>query len=137
MMNRKALIGLLFLLTFPPISNAQTPIGYSYDAAGNRVKREIVLSRNSRRSQRLTDITETYTLSVFPNPTQGLVHIESQDLHDKECEITVHNAAGDQVCKTTMSQGSADIDLSQKDNGIYLTTVVAKGIKRTWKIVKK
>lgn len=136
-MNRKTLIGLFFLLAFPPTSNAQTPIGYSYDAAGNRVKREIVLSRNSRRSQRLTDITEAYILSVSPNPTQGLVHIESQDLHDKEFEITVYNAAGNQVCKATMSQGSADIDLSQKDNGIYLMTVIAKGIKRSWKIVKK
>lgn len=136
-MNHKTLIGLLFSLALPLTNNAQSPIDYSYDAVGNRVKREIVLSRNSRQSQRLTDISKAYTLSVSPNPTQGLVHLESQDLHDKECEITVYNMAGNQICKTYMLHGSADIDLSQKDNGIYLMTVVAKGTKRSWKIVKK
>ncbi len=136
-MNYKTLIGLLFLFAIPMASEAQTLVGYSYDAAGNRVKREIVLSQDSRQRSHFTDVSKAYTLSVSPNPTQGILHIESQDLCDTECEITVYNVSGNPICKTTMFNGNANIDLSQKDNGTYLMTIIAKGTKRSWKILKR
>ncbi len=43
-----------FLAMLPVMSSAQNKIGYSYDAAGNRVKREIVMSYQQAMSKQQT-----------------------------------------------------------------------------------
>lgn len=72
---------LLFYLTLLPIvSSAQDRIGYSYDAAGNRVKREIVMpvpkamakqQTFAADGQAFTDMLRDHTVKIYPNPTEG------------------------------------------------------------------
>lgn len=56
-------------------------ISYGYDAAGNRIKREIIISsnNNSRKGVKKSSFTESLndkTIKIYPNPTKGLLKIE-------------------------------------------------------------
>ena len=49
------------LLMAPALCHAQGSVGYSYDAAGNRISRTIILSRNMAKKQARTMKDKEYT----------------------------------------------------------------------------
>ena len=66
-------------------------------------------------------VEETTTdngVSIYPNPTYGLLNIEGQG----SMHITVMNVLG-QTLQETCSEGNATLDLSCFDSGIYLVRV--------------
>ena len=74
----KKLYSLCLVCCFAGILQAQTKIRYSYDASGNRVKREIVLSRVQNRAladpedeKPLSEKFAGQTVRFYPNPTKG------------------------------------------------------------------
>ena len=70
----RLIISILFLL--PLIVSSQTIVNYTYDAAGNRIKREIVLSRTMENTEKpLTETLSRKSISIYPNPTAGLLKI--------------------------------------------------------------
>ena len=55
---------------------------YTYDAAGNRIKREIVVQRQNAPTMRsgendfFSDKLSDKTIRIYPNPTSGVMKIE-------------------------------------------------------------
>ncbi len=91
---------LFYLVLLSGVSSAQSRIGYSYDAAGNRVKREIVMPAPramakqqtfAADSQAFTDLLHDHTVKIYPNPTEGalLVSISGLTGTDK-CSFGVY-----------------------------------------------
>lgn len=120
---------------------AQT-LSYSYDAAGNRVKREIVLNANKSPQQtnetlfmeRLSD----FDIKIYPNPTKGQLKVEISNLEkDDECTFLLFSLAGMQILSKQVSEPTMDLDLSGHPNGIYILQIIINGTNTIWKIIKE
>ena len=128
---------IVFSVSFSVLSD--TVISYSYDAAGNRIKREIVLSRSIEQQQK--PITETFSekfVKIYPNPTEGVVKIEITGWESSdECLFTVHSISGQLITEAKAYASITEIDLSGCANGAYLLNITINGENRVWKIIKK
>ena len=135
-----ALIGVL------PICHAQQThtVAFSYDLDGNRILRQIVIGGGkgvyySDKSQiQLTDIFETLSVSLYPNPTEGRfsVKVNSLEKSDILC-AKVTTVTGVIICEKTFSNQNEDFDLTQQPPGIYLLQLTDGKEIHEWKIIKK
>ena len=133
------------LLTLTLLCHAQGSVGYSYDAAGNRISRTIILSRNMAKKQartikdkEYTDILSQRNISISPNPTKGMVEITITGLRESDdCAMSVYTLKGQTLKTLSVSGEVTTIDLSGQPDGIYLLDITINGEKTTWKIIKK
>lgn len=70
-------------------------------------------------------------LLVFPNPTEGVLHVQ----HHDQYVVTVLDATGRTLVRQT-AYVDADIDLSQFDSGLYAVAVQKGGAQIIRKVVK-
>lgn len=119
--------------------SAQTKIGYSYDAAGNRVKRELVLSRSqsqeAKRSVAYSDVLVDHQIQLVPNSKSGKVKVAALD-GKLQFSVMVYNVSGQNVQTLKDVRGQAEVDLSNNPNGIYVLVLEIGQEKTTWKIMK-
>lgn len=135
----------LLLLLFPLLCHAQGSVGYSYDAAGNRISRTIILTRNLAKKQartvkdkEYTDILSQRNISISPNPTKGMVKITITGLRESDdCTMSVYTLNGQTLKTLSVSGEVTTIDLSGQPDGIYLIDITINGEKTSWKIIKK
>lgn len=66
---------------------------------------------------------ELINLSVFPNPTTGTVHINSDEVISK---VEVYQLSGELAMEQTADNSSLEIDLSALNTGMYLVKVYGK-----------
>lgn len=82
-----------------------------------------------------TDISAVETengIRVYPNPTDGVLHIESDE---PVTSLTLNDMAGHLVSK---AEGKCEtLDLSSVNTGMYLLTVNTQNSQKTSKIIKK
>lgn len=139
---------LLFYLTLLPIvSSAQDRIGYSYDAAGNRVKREIVMPAPKAMAKQQTfaadgqtfiDMLRDHTVKIYPNPTEGGLQVSISGLTGTDkCSLEVYTSQGAQVLTENARTGHVDINISNQPAGVYLLRITINNHSTTWKIIKK
>jgi hypothetical protein len=143
---RKYYVLVLFAL-LPLTSLAQAKIGYSYDAAGNRVKREIVMSprramtrqQNQKlENQSFSDMVRDHSIKIYPNPTEGALKISILGLKEADvCSIGVYTLQGSQILTEDVTSGNIGIDISNQPAGIYLLKIAINNNSTTWKIIKK
>lgn len=72
--------------------------------------------------------------SVSPNPTTGIVKIET---NVAEADITVFDMLGKQIVCVKAYEGQADIDLSRCDQGVYMARISSETGIATVKLVKE
>ena len=135
------------LVLLPVVSSAQGRIGYSYDAAGNRVKREVIMSvskniakqqKKSSDNQSFSDMLSDHTVKIYPNPTKGDLKISIFGLKVKDqCSLVVYTTIGVQILTKKVETDNTDIDISNQPNGVYLLQITINGTATTWKIVKE
>lgn len=139
---RALLITYLLTISFVSIQG-QNSISYAYDAAGNRVKREIVLTTKSLVQKGLPEIfTEEVAkrnIKIYPNPTDGFLKVEIENLDGiKNCTITISAmTTGKYVYKKKVIQNATDIDISNEPFGVYVMLIDIDGEYTSWKIMKK
>lgn len=134
---------LLLLLTFSLSANADT-LSFSYDSAGNRVKREIVVEKKSApskadgNSEYFSEMLSEKEIKLYPNPTEGLLKIEICGFGDTDnCELSIYNMSGQQIRSIQVTSPVTDIDISTQPNGMYIFLITLNGDESTWKIIKK
>lgn len=74
----------------------------------------------------------TGSIDVYPNPTTGLVKI--QTLVNEQ--ISVYDSSGKLIFSEVVNADSFEIDLSDFDNGMYFITAVSEDGFRTAKVIK-
>lgn len=119
--------------------NAQK-IQYVYDNAGNRVKREIVLTKSAAETQPavFTEELAKRTIKIYPNPTEGQLKVEVPAFEESNSvNLTIVNMQGQVVLRKKMNSVVADLDISSKPNGIYILQINIDGENSSWKIIKK
>lgn len=149
------LLGILFITGAQ--LKAQTTFSYSYDNAGNRTKRvEIVLKsgaidptannggeESSETTNELlkpdaTDRLGDITLSIYPNPTKGLITVKADNMNEgTKCQIIIFDSSGKLLVDKPWEQGNALIDLSEYPQGFYLVKFIAADKTTQWKVIKE
>ena len=130
-------ISILFLL--PLFVSSQTIVNYTYDAMGNRIKREIVMSRSIKNTDNsLTETLLEKSISIYPNPTEGLlkINISGWETTDK-CNFKVYSLKGSLIQEITVVSSITEINLGNEPDGIYLLNIELNESKSSWKIIKK
>lgn len=136
----KHLLLLTSLTIVPSAINAQQ-VSYSYDAAGNRISRSSVVNApqflGRRNVAKSTSSPLQQTLSVGPNPTNGLLGIRLSRWNDTDnCSLLLCNTSGQVLIQQNMTSADATLDLSTFPQGYYLLRVDLNGEKNTYKIIK-
>lgn len=82
----------------------------------------------------LRDVETMTNLEVYPNPTNGLLSINSS-VYIKQ--LSVFNSFGAKIIDVKISSCNASVDLSDFDNGLYILELSTdNGIMRR-KIIRK
>lgn len=146
-MNMRKFHILFYLTLLPTVSFAQDRIGYSYDASGNRVKREIVMpvpkamakqQNFSSDNQSFSDMLRDHSIKIYPNPMKGALKICISGLKGTDkCSLEVYTTLGMQILAKKVESDNIDINISNQPNGVYLLQIVINGRSTTWKIVKQ
>lgn len=133
---------LLLLLPAFFLSAKADKVLFSYDNAGNRVKREIVIEKKSAPSNDgadcFSDMLSEKEIKIYPNPTEGLLNVEINGYYDSdECHISVYNMSGQQIHTIDVTSPVTEVDITTQSKGMYLLLIIINGEESTWKIIKK
>lgn len=117
---------------------------YDYDASGNRISSERVISYSrgagskSTKSRKYLDSLSTARITIYPNPTKGDLRIDITGVDDFEKSgLTVRSLNGTELDKLSPLDVTNEMDLTGYANGVYLFDIYIKGESTTWKIIKK
>ena len=141
------LIPLLLLSIIAIKSSSQTRnVQFTYDNAGNRIGRTIVLAQAPRnrvlandsvKTEIYTDTFAEYQLHVYPNPTEGELKIELNGLPDGEIyHLIITNASGVVIVNRRTSENPTVADLTKCPAGIYIMRLQYKNHTKDFKIIR-
>ena len=130
----------LFFVLFSLSLSAQKKVMYAYDAAGNRIKKEILFEQSQSKSQVVacSDMLDEKEIKIYPNPTEGELRVEIfNELKKTEGIVSVHGNNGAMIYTTPIINGSASLDISSCPNGLYILHVKIGDCVSSWKIIKR
>lgn len=130
----------LFFVLFSLSLSAQKKVMYAYDAAGNRIKKEILFEQTQSKSQVVaySDMLDEKEIKIYPNPTEGELRVEIfNELKKTEGIVTVHGNNGAMIYTTPIINGFASLDISSCPNGLYILHVKIGDCVSSWKIIKR
>jgi hypothetical protein len=125
----------MFFLALSVFAAAQCPIDYTYDAAGNRIKR---ISPNcfggggDDRSQAVAP-AETAVITVFPNPSNGEITLAGAEMKPND-QVRFFNTEGRVVQESTFGDGI--FDTSAWATGIYWIQILGLEKPQTIRFLK-
>jgi len=78
-------------------------------------------------------------LSFSPNPTDGKIQVQWSYIHAGRANVSLMQITGSLIFSTTFeinaTDGSAEVQLPQLENGMYLLTVQTDDYKKTESII--
>ncbi len=140
----------ILLIVAQSLIFAQTT--YQYDENGNRTSRIINMGKDLQTTANFNDslqgepeppkpLLETLgeaTVNIYPNPTQGLLILESRGFAmDALPEYEVYTLGGSLLMRAEATENRQQIDLSNEPAGIYLLRIKSGALQREWKIIKQ
>jgi hypothetical protein len=152
-------ITLFFIILLAGLSGF-AQVTYIYDAAGNRIRREVTLKSaemtgDSVIAEQTPVISEETTalelekpaleemfgelqIKFYPNPTQGVVYFELNRLPEGEKpELEIWGPTGKLIGKYKITGQVTRINLWGKPGGMYFIKTIIEGKPVTWKIIKE
>lgn len=137
----------VILTIVPAFSFAQKHIGFSYDTAGNRIKREVVreaFKANSRQQAAgkdghgLSGMAGGYAVKVSADDRGDNVRIYITGLKKTDkCSLGVYTLQGIQILSQEVSKDNVTIDMHDNPSGTYLLRITINEKSTAWKIVRK
>ena len=157
---------LFLMMWFVPCVLGQTPqtVSYEYDAAGNRILRSKIITMKSSSSstegsktksaiadpnantdvvasseiQKYEDLLGERKVTIYPNPTQGLLRVDFHGYGDmKAARLLLFDMHGKLLRQMNKVDPSNTLDLSQYPAGMYILQMIEGNAKSEWKIVKE
>ncbi len=131
----------IVIMIFSVSAYSQNKISYQYDAAGNRISREILYSQTQmakKQNKINTDMLGKHKITISPNPTEGLLRVELLDGDVAvDGEAIVYSANGSLVASTPLKSSVTELNIGSCPSGIYLLQIKQGNTKLVWKIIKK
>lgn len=133
-----------FLMATLSVNAQSNKIGYAYDEAGNRVKRELVIPRSAKSPSKSPSSGKSYydsfgdrIVKIVPNET-GIVKVSVQNMQPADNgDVAVYSLKGTEVLRQALSVAEALVDISENPKGVYILKVTVNGKTTAWKITKK
>jgi len=137
---KKIILILLFIV--PSFICFAQKVSYSYDVAGNRVKREIVMNAQAKPISTTSVLNESLsekTVKIRPNPTSGILCIEimGYDSHNDNCKVQLFNLSRQCIYSKYVKSQQEILDISSQKNGIYILLITLNGKQLSWKVIKE
>jgi len=137
----KRLILILPLLFLVAMAHSQQPLLFYYDDAGNCILkyRTVVVAPIGHAPQKpQNEQIGERTLTIYPNPTYGLVRIEiSGEASESPISIMLSDMSGKVLQSFSTANMNFDVDLTSYLQGNYLLVMIIDNKKSTWQIIKK
>ncbi|MBN1338863.1 MAG: T9SS type A sorting domain-containing protein, partial [Bacteroidales bacterium] len=77
-------------------------------------------------------------ITVFPNPTKGQLEVVVSGAEPAPAwSAEVYDMGGNLLLKQESLSGTAVIDLSGRQKGMYILKIILPGHKCVWKVVKE
>lgn len=142
----KSLNGLLVIiaLLFSIGVSAQT-ISFEYDDAGNRISRDVIYlkttevdSSDNRQADVFKEMLGETKVTISPNPNGGrfTVKIEGYDVENPP-QVYLHSISGIMIYEDRNAVTLTNIDISSRENGTYILSLIIGTERKTWKIIKQ
>lgn len=135
---KKLVIFLCGLMATIVVNSQQ--LSYTYDAAGNRISRTIVLGLKNAdvQQQEFTETIAKKEIKIYPNPVESFLTVSIAGFGDDiVSEYLIYNLAGAQVKREKISGELTTLDMSSFSSGTYVLQISVNGEKSVWKIVKE
>lgn len=72
--------------------------------------------------------------SIYPNPVQNVLHINSNEIIDS---VTIYTITGQKVSSVTSNDTNREINVTALSAGVYLVKISSNGTEETLKVVKQ
>jgi len=130
-------------------SAATSRIIFTYDMAGNRKSRTIVLAspvmeetEEIEDEENIAAIVEEQeaggTVIIYPNPTKGQLTVEFKGYNNNfSGNICLYTIKGNTIISETIRAEKVYLELSDYPQGVYLLKTDINGQVSTWKIIKE
>lgn len=135
---------LLLSIAVTGIATATNPevARYTYDSAGNRVSREIIIGVAGDEPQdiaaSLIDVVASKAVRIYPNPTDGNLTISIDDYEESDqASFIIYDLSGVIVYDSKATGQASSVDISDCQSGIYILTIMINGNQSSWRIIKK
>lgn len=143
-MTIRMILGVTCLLLHASAGFSQR-VELQYDAAGNRVLRQIVLSAalkdataDSSWKQDLKEETGSGQIRILPNPTKGIIEIQYSNGDGViAMKVKVISANGTVIYDKRIVENSIQIDLSGQPDGNYILWMEHNSKVMQYKVVKR
>ncbi len=78
-------------------------------------------------TQGLVSVNAHKSVSVYPNPSRGMINLDLKAISGREVKVTVNNMIGNVVMEASAknTNGTAQLDLSDLQNGVYIVKITA------------
>lgn len=135
------LIVTLIAFSQPPPPDNCPMIVFSYDAAGNRIQRNLVVVPCGD-IERTTDtagntVISTLQANVYPNPAKDKINIDlKQASNENETKVFLYDLNGKIIYETILSSAQFQINVSNYSNGKYLLKIVNGKEFKTYNVLK-
>lgn len=140
-MKTKSSFLILLLAAIPSFIHAQSSIGYTYDAAGNRILREPVRFRVQRENTDSLSMDQRMSrigITVAPNPTKGPITVTITGLSEEDvCFLSIYDISGKHVLTMPAFGESTSLDLTSFSSGYYLLQALVNDERYLTKIIKE
>ncbi|MCE1156621.1 MAG: T9SS type A sorting domain-containing protein [Bacteroidales bacterium] len=137
----------VLLLWFVVLRLDAQAVSYNYDFSGNRISRQVItLSSPSQgaRSQPADSVTVVATIgertvSIYPNPTKGVLMIELKGLENRQeaTILTVYDSKGMLIVTMPVQNGINPLDMTVFPSGWYILRIQGNEGWKEYKIIKQ
>ena len=117
-------------------------LAYTYDDAGNMVSRTLYLSispsQKSAEGGPLKDSLDEHTITIYPNPTKGMLKVQIDNLeYGDKVVYELADARGNSLQTGDINRKETSLDLNGQLPGIYYLQVAINSKAQTWTIIKE
>lgn len=148
---KKFIITIITLFPFFVFSQGSS-IGFDYDAAGNRILRYVIelpetLDPENNGQTSLKTVNDSIKnheftidnldLVVYPNPNGGKfdILIES-NTNSETLKLNIFSLNGTSILSKRIRKNRTTIDITDRENGVYILILVVGDVKKTITLIK-
>ncbi len=115
---------------------------YTHDESGNRILKQLFMDNRAAavagQSSLVKDIIADYNILIYPNPTQGLLRVETKDYNqDLDGRIAIFDMNGRIIKSVEIESQQTMIDINSQPPGIYIMHFLINGKRSAWRIIKE
>lgn len=116
-------------------------ISFSYDGAGNRIKKELRIGMQYAPADKAAYVSEMLsdkTVRIYPNSPSGFLTVEISGLEGSDhAEARLFSLSGQQMNLLRLEESQCAIDMRDFDNGVYILHIILNRKETSWRIIKE